>query len=272
MPELPEVEVTRRGLEPQIAGLCVKSVLLGKPLRWPLGVDPQRLVGRTVVGVSRRGKYLLIALDAGVLLIHLGMSGSLQLSEGPARALRAHEHFGAELGPRWLTLLDPRRFGAVVWADSMQSPQVKKLLQNIGPEPFTLELTADSLWAELKRSRSPIKTVLLAGRAVCGVGNIYASEVLYLARIRPQRPANRVTRPEATRLLAAIRSVLQAAIDAGGSSLRDFRATGGELGHFQTMTRVYGRAGEGCQACGSVIRLARQGQRSSYFCPTCQPR
>jgi formamidopyrimidine-DNA glycosylase len=272
MPELPEVEVTRRALSPHASGKRISAVLLGKPLRWPLGIDPSALLGLDLLQVHRRGKYLILQTQAGVLLIHLGMSGSLAVVERDDARLGLHEHFGLQLGSEWVILRDPRRFGAVVWSASVHGQPAATLLGSIGAEPLDAAHTPQWFWKELRQRRTPIKLLLLAGKVVCGVGNIYASEALFWAGIRPTRRSDRITQSEADKLLAAIRQVLTAAIDAGGSSLRDFKSAHGELGQFQTLMSVYGREGQACFRCGSTVRGIRQGQRSTFYCPGCQPR
>ena len=269
MPELPEVEVTRLSFADRIAGARVQDVRVGKPLRWPLGVDPQRLVGRTVLGVRRRGKYLLLDLDQGVLLLHLGMSGSLRFDrEMPDAAL--HDHFDLATDRGVLRLNDPRRFGAVVYCNGETSPEAVKLLGGLGVEPLGEDFDLDAFHAGLRRRKAPIKQVLLAGDLVVGVGNIYASEALFLAGIRPTLSAARVSRPRAARLHAAIREVLAKAVTKGGSTLRDFSNAQGESGYFQLEAMVYDRKGEPCRVCGTPVRMIRQGQRATYFCPRCQ--
>lgn len=269
MPELPEVEVTRRSFADRIAGARVQAVRMGKPLRWPLGCEPQALVGRTVRGVRRRGKYLLLDLDRGVLLLHLGMSGSLRF-DGVMPEPALHDHFDLVTTRGVLRLNDPRRFGAVVYCASEASPEAAKLLGGLGVEPLEEGFAADAFHAALKRRKAPIKQVLLAGDVVVGVGNIYASEALFLAGIRPTVSAARISRPRAARLREAIRDVLARAVTRGGSTLRDFSNAQGESGYFQLDAMVYDRAGEPCRACGSAIRAIRQGQRATYFCPHCQ--
>jgi formamidopyrimidine-DNA glycosylase len=269
MPELPEVEVTRRSFADRIVGARVEGVRLGKPLRWPLGCDPQALVGRTVTGVRRRGKYLLVDLDRGVLLLHLGMSGSLRFDRAlPAAAL--HDHFDLCTTQGVLRLNDPRRFGAVVFCASDTSPEAGKLLGGLGVEPLGEDFDLEAFHAGLKRRKAPVKQVLLAGDVVVGVGNIYASEALFLAGIRPTVSAARITRPRAARLQAAIRDVLARAVAKGGSTLRDFSSADGQSGYFQLEAMVYDRAGAPCRVCGTPIRMIRQGQRATYFCPRCQ--
>ena len=269
MPELPEVEVTRLTFADRIAGARVQAVRLGKPLRWPLGCDPQSLVGRTVQGVRRRGKYLLLDLDRGVLLLHLGMSGSLRFdAQVPEAAL--HDHFDLVTSRGVLRLNDPRRFGAVVHCAGEDAPEAVKLLGGLGVEPLGDAFDVDAFHAALKKRRAPIKQVLLAGDVVVGVGNIYASEALFLAGIRPTLSAARISRPRAARLHAAIREVLARAVAKGGSTLRDFSNANGESGYFQLEAMVYDRAGEPCRVCKTPVRMIRQGQRATYYCPRCQ--
>ena len=269
MPELPEVEVTRLSLADRIAGARIESVRLGKPLRWPLGLAAQLLVGRTVLGVRRRGKYLLVDLDEGVLLLHLGMSGSL--SFGPvSSAPGAHDHFDLVTNLGMLRLNDPRRFGAVVYAPSESSPEGLKLLGRLGVEPLTDEFDIDAFHTGLRRRNAPVKQVLLAGDLVVGVGNIYASEALFLAGIRPTLRASRISRARAEKLRAAVREVLARAVAKGGSTLRDFSNAQGQAGYFQLEAMVYDRAGEACRVCGAVVKTIRQGQRATYYCPCCQ--
>ncbi len=269
MPELPEVEATRLSFAERIAGAHIASAWLGKPLRWPLGMAAAQLAGRTVLGVRRRGKYLLLDLDAGLLLLHLGMSGSLSFGEHlPPRG--PHDHFDLHTSRGTLRLNDPRRFGAVVWAASEQDPVARKLLGGLGVEPLGADFEASAFHAALKARKTAIKQVLLAGDIVVGVGNIYASEALFLAGIRPTLSAARLSRPRAAKLHAAIRDVLGRALAAGGTTLRNYSNAVGERGNFQFEAKVYGREGQPCRACASPIRTMRQGQRATYFCPTCQ--
>ncbi|WP_021025020.1 bifunctional DNA-formamidopyrimidine glycosylase/DNA-(apurinic or apyrimidinic site) lyase [Comamonas sp. B-9] len=269
MPELPEVEVTRRGLVAPLKGARIASVRMGKPLRWPLGIDTAALAGRTITEVQRRGKYIVLVLDQGVVLIHLGMSGSLQVSPRDAPA-GPHDHFDLFTDQHLLRLHDPRRFGAVVWSADADSGMAAKLLANLGVEPLGAGFSVEHLWAGLQKSRTPIKQLLLGGQVVVGVGNIYASEVLFLAGIAPTKPANQTTRPQAKRLHAAIVEVLTRSIALGGSTLRDFVQVNGYAGAFQAQASVYGRAGEPCPQCGQPVQLIKQGQRSTYYCKRCQ--
>lgn len=269
MPELPEVEATRLSFADRIAGARILSAWLGKPLRWPLGLPLEQLVGRTVQGVRRRGKYLLLDLDGGLLLLHLGMSGSLSFAPTlPSRG--THDHFDLATTRGLLRLNDPRRFGAVVWAAGEDAPVARKLLGGLGVEPLGEDFGLDDFHAGLKARRTAIKQVLLAGDVVVGVGNIYASEALFLAGIRPTLSAARISRPRAARLQAAIRDVLGRALAAGGTTLRNYSNAAGERGNFQFEAKVYGREGEPCRVCGSLIKALRQGQRATFFCPKCQ--
>ncbi|SFM89143.1 bifunctional DNA-formamidopyrimidine glycosylase/DNA-(apurinic or apyrimidinic site) lyase [Variovorax sp. OV329] len=269
MPELPEVEVTRLGFADRIAGAQVQAVHLGKPLRWGLGIDPAALAGRQVRTVRRRGKYLLVDLDSGLLMLHLGMSGSLRFADHLPEAGK-HDHFDLVTSRGTLRLNDPRRFGAVVYADDEHAPGAIKLLGGLGVEPLGEDFDLDHFHAALRERRAPIKQVLLAGDLVVGVGNIYASEALFAAGIRPTLSASRISRPRAARLREAVRTILARAVERGGSTLRDFSNVDGQGGYFQLEAMVYGRADEPCRVCGTAIRQLRQGQRSTFFCPHCQ--
>lgn len=269
MPELPEVEVTRLSFVDKIAGATVLSVRVGKALRWPLGCDASQLVGRVVSAVRRRGKYLLIDFDQGLLLVHLGMSGSLSFAMHLSPA-GAHDHFEMLTTQGTLRLSDPRRFGSVVFAGSENDPVACKLLGNLGMEPLTDDFDLGLFHSGLKRRKTAIKQVLLAGDVVVGVGNIYASEALFTAGIRPTVSAARLSRPRAAKLHAAIRDVLARAVAKGGSTLRDFSSASGENGHFQLDAMVYGREGQPCKVCGTTIKAIRQGQRSTFYCVNCQ--
>ena len=268
MPELPEVEVTRRGLEPQLAGRVISGVAVREPrLRWPVPKDVQRLAGRTVRSVQRRGKYLLVDCGDGHLILHLGMSGSLRVLPAGTPAQK-HDHFDLVLGDRILRLRDPRRFGAVLWTSADVSTH--PLLVHLGIEPLTRSLHPARLHQLTRPHRTAIKSFLMDGRRIVGVGNIYASESLFLAGIHPRMPAHRLSRERAVKLAAAIKKTLRAAIRAGGSTLRDFVGADGNAGYFQQRYWVYDRAGKPCRRCGTLIRKIQQGQRSTYFCPSCQ--
>jgi formamidopyrimidine-DNA glycosylase len=277
MPELPEVEVTRLSLVERLRGARIGAVRLGKPLRWPLGCAASALVGRRVDDVTRRGKYLWFGLgpgegtDAGGLLVHLGMSGSLNLAEAPGEP-GPWDHFDMATDRGLLRLTDPRRFGAVVWSSAPHEGAAGRLLAGLGVEPFDAAFDGALLRARLRGRRVSIKQALLAGDIVVGVGNIYASEALFLAGIDPRTPGARLGPERCERLAAAIRSVLTRAVALGGSTLRDFRNAHGMDGAFQLEARVYGRAGEPCLRCGAPVRRLMQGQRSTFFCVRCQRR
>ncbi|MDL5036284.1 bifunctional DNA-formamidopyrimidine glycosylase/DNA-(apurinic or apyrimidinic site) lyase [Comamonas resistens] len=273
MPELPEVEVTRRSFAERIAGARIVSSVLGKPLRWPLGLQPQALQGRLVQGVRRRGKYLLLDLNEGLLLIHLGMSGSLRFvggDEEPLGPAGVHDHFDLQTTRGLLRLHDPRRFGAVIYVPSETDALARKLLDHLGMEPLGDGFTLPDFKAGLAASRAPIKQLLLSGSVVVGVGNIYASEVLFLSRIHPATPARDIGPRKVKALYESIREVLALAVEQGGTTLRDFSSANGMEGHFQLQAKVYGREGMPCTHCGAPIRLLKQGQRSTYYCARCQ--
>ena len=280
MPELPEVEVTRRGIAAPLLGAHVLSLRLGKPLRWPLGCAPESLPGSSVGAVTRRGKYLWLPLlrdgqAGGGLLLHLGMSGSLALLPPHAAAIAhpgPHDHFDLHTDRGTLRLNDPRRFGAVVWSPAIDRPPAATLLQRLGPEPFDPALTPALFHAALHRRRTPIKALLLSGEAVVGAGNIYACEALFQAGIHPALRADRISRPRAERLLAGLRSTLGRALEVGGSTLRDFSDAHGVSGAYQAEAGVYGRAGLPCVRCSQPVRRTVQAQRSTFFCATCQRR
>jgi formamidopyrimidine-DNA glycosylase len=269
MPELPEVEVTRRGITPSLTGRKVTAVTLRAPaLRYPL---PQglgrRLKGQTLAGIARRGKYLLLDFGAGIVLLHLGMSGTLRLLP-PATPARRHDHVDIVFGDLMLRLNDPRRFGALLWLEG--DPHGHPLLKGLGMEPLERSFTAKALHERLAGRTVAIKLAIMDSHVVVGVGNIYASESLFRAGIDPRKPAGQVSVVRLERLVAAIKDTLRSAIRAGGSSLRDFFGCDGDPGHFQFEHRVYGREGEPCRQCGAMIRMIRQGQRSTYYCPRCQ--
>ena len=274
MPELPEVEVTRRGLSCTVGGTVADARVRAARLRDPVPDLPKLLKGLRLAGIERRAKYLIWRFEsaegktAGWLVTHLGMSGFWRLWPNPAPAPRRHDHIDITIGPWTARLTDPRRFGTVLWMT--QDPYRQKPLKDLGPEPFDSALTAERFWKTLHAHRTSIKAVLLSGRAAVGCGNIYCSETLFEAGIRPTRRADRVTKKEAERLLAAIRGILERAIKAGGTTLRDFHGPGGQDGYFALECRVYGREGGKCPACGGEIRRIVQNGRSSYFCPHCQ--
>jgi formamidopyrimidine-DNA glycosylase len=234
-----------------------------------MGLQPAGLVGRQVLGVRRRGKYLLMDLSDGLLLLHLGMSGSLNfaLTLPPAGT---HDHFDLHTSQGVLRLHDPRRFGAVVYADSEADPVAQKLLAHLGVEPLDDGFDVAVFQKAIKQRNAPIKQVLLGGEVVVGVGNIYASEALFLAGIRPTTRASRLSQARVARLREAVRDVLARAVQKGGSTLRDFSNAQGESGYFQLEAMVYGREGQPCRICATPIKAIRQGQRSTFLCPNCQ--
>ncbi|THC44196.1 bifunctional DNA-formamidopyrimidine glycosylase/DNA-(apurinic or apyrimidinic site) lyase [Massilia sp. Mn16-1_5] len=276
MPELPEVEVTRRGVAPHLEGRVVEQVVFRREgLRWPFPAHlTESLVGQRITSVGRRGKYLLIGFDSGILIVHLGMSGHLRVLP-PGVEIKKHDHFdlvvrdGDQL--HVLRLHDPRRFGAVLWhAHDDGDIEQHILLRGLGVEPLEDKFSAELLHKETRKRSAPIKQVLLAGDIVVGVGNIYACESLFRAGISPKTPASRISRARYDKLAAAIRDILAAAIVQGGSTLKDFIAVNGQSGYFQQTYFVYDRAGVPCRNCGAPVRQIKQGQRSTFYCATCQ--
>jgi formamidopyrimidine-DNA glycosylase len=270
MPELPEVEVTRRGIAPHLAGRRISGVEIRQPsLRWPVPQAVRQLAGRTVRSIRRRGKYLLIDCGDGHLIVHLGMSGSLRVLPLGTPAQK-HDHFDLVLGDRVLRLRDPRRFGAVLW--TAEDVDAHPLLAHLGVEPLSRELAPARLHAITRGQRLSIKQFLMDGRRIVGVGNIYANESLFRAGIHPLTPARRLSLERCTVLSRAIKDTLRSAIRAGGSTLRDFVNVDGNAGEFQTRYWVYDRDGLPCRRCGTPIRRVVQGGRATYFCPACQKR
>lgn len=274
MPELPEVEVVRRGLAAQVLGRTVRAVHVRAPqLRWPVpGTLGEEIGGHRLESVERRGKYLLLRFAPGWLIVHLGMSGSLRFIAGkPAPPPRAHDHVDVEFDHGLLRLNDPRRFGAVLWhARTDGAIEGHPLLAGLGVEPFS-EAFCGALMFRATRGRSAsIKQLLLAGQVVVGVGNIYACESLFRAAIRPSTAAGRIGLARYERLATHIRETLSEAIGKGGSTLRDFVGSSGERGYFQLDYDVYGRAGQSCRRCGATVRVDREQARSTYWCAGCQ--
>ena len=280
MPELPEVEVTRRALAPAVEGATVRDLVLReRRLRWPVSAGlARRLAGRRVLRLERRGKYLLWRFEHGTLISHLGMSGSWRVHLGGAPRPGRHDHVDLVVeqpdGLRVLRLTDPRRFGALLWAGGGERGlQRHALLAHLGIEPFDAGFNGAFLHQRTRGRRGSIKQVLLAGHIVVGVGNIYASESLFEAGIDPRTAAGRLSRPRCARLAQAIRSVLARAIEAGGSSLRDFVGADGRSGYFMIDAQVYERNGLICRRCvEATIKRIVQSQRATYFCPHCQRR
>jgi formamidopyrimidine-DNA glycosylase len=278
MPELPEVEVTRLGIQPHLEGQIVTRVnVVDGRLRWPVPKNLSKLLaGQKIEHIDRRGKYLLLKMTRGHLIIHLGMTGVLRVLPN-SDPLKPHDRVVIHFDEISLRLHDPRKFGAVLWhpfssGDVLAHP----LIQKLGPEPledsFAGQLGADRLYEYSRKRTISVKAFLLAGQAVVGVGNIYCSESLFEAGIHPRLPAGKLTRAQCQRLAVAVRKVLKKAIQAGGSSLRDFVDAHGEPGYFMMQTKVYDRADQPCRVCQTSIRQIVQGQRSTYFCPVCQKR
>ena len=270
MPELPEVETTRRGIEPHVLGRRIVALHLHDPrLRWPVPPTlPALLAGQSVLAVERRAKYLLLRLARGTLILHLGMSGSLRvLAAGSARLTHDHLEFAFDSG-ELLRLNDPRRFGSCHYVTT--DPALHPLLRALAPEPLEPGFDGEYLWRVTRRRRVAIKLLLLNGRLVTGVGNIYASEALFRARIRPGRAARSLSRAECGKLAQSVRAVLGLAVRHGGTTLRDYVHADGTPGYFRQKLYVYERAGQPCRRCRTPIRQRVQGARSTYYCPACQ--
>jgi formamidopyrimidine-DNA glycosylase len=267
VPELPEVETTRRGIAPHVVGQTIASVVIREPrLRWPVPDElRQQLPGQTILAVKRRAKYLLLLTARGTVLLHLGMSGSLRIVPCEAPPAK-HDHVDLVLADgNCIRLRDPRRFGALLWTDD---PLYHPLLVDLGPEPWDMPI--DYLFECARGRRQAVKSFIMDGRVVVGVGNIYANEALFEAGVRPTRAAGKVSRARYERLSVAIAAVLDAAIRHGGTTLRDFVNSEGKPGYFRINLKVYDRAGWPCVICGTEIRCQRVGQRASYYCPRCQ--
>jgi formamidopyrimidine-DNA glycosylase len=272
MPELPEVETTRRGLAPHVIGRRIIEVVVRDPrLRWPITADfAPTLAGRRIEALRRRAKYLIMELDRGAAILHLGMSGALSLVAAGTPAAK-HDHVDVVIeGGSTLRLTDPRRFGSLHYVAG--DPEQHPLLRPLGPEPLSTRFTPEHLHHVTRGRRASIKETLMNARVVVGVGNIYASEALFRAGIDPRAAAGSIGIRRYAKLVEAVRATLADAIRAGGSSLRDWRHADGSLGYFQQQYFVYGRTGEACRRCAAPIRELRQGQRATYFCARCQRR
>lgn len=273
MPELPEVEVVRRGLQAGLSrGVVKRAEIREHRLRWPVPETlDAALAGRRLEAVNRRGKYLLLDFGDTTLIVHLGMSGNLRILPAPPPPPARHDHVDIDFGDRLLRYHDPRRFGAVLLHPAGDGPvAAHPLLARLGVEPFSDEFDGERLYRETRGRALAIKQLLLSGTVVVGVGNIYASESLFRAGIRPSTPARRLGRERCVRLAAAIRETLADAISRGGSSLRDFVGSDGQGGYFQLDCFVYGRAGQPCRRCASPVATRRDQQRATFWCPTCQ--
>jgi len=274
LPELPEVETTRRGIAPYLIGRRVVGVTLRRPdLRWPIPAAISELLpGQRIDAVERRAKYLLLHTQAGSALLHLGMSGVLRVLP-PDAPVGKHDHVDIALertstqAERILRFTDPRRFGCLLW----QAPgEIHSLLANLGPEPLTDAFDGDLLWHLSRGRKAAVKLFLMDNAVVVGVGNIYASEALFAAGIDPRRAAGSISRARYARLASEVKRILAWAIERGGTTLRDFINPDGAPGYFFRELNVYGRAGEACQVCGTAIRQVSLGQRSTFWCPHCQ--
>ena len=269
MPELPEVETTRRGIEPHILGKTVSQVCIRHPrLRWPIPEHlPASLPGQRLRSLHRRGKYLLLEFATGHLLLHLGMSGNLRILK-PGAAAQKHDHFDVVFSDCLLRLNDPRRFGAVLW--TTDNPGQHPLLRHLGPEPLSDAFHAAYLKQRARQRHTAIKNFIMDSTVVVGVGNIYANEALFLAGIAPGRSCRRISLQRYARLTDSIKSVLAQAIQQGGTTLNDFLQADGQPGYFAQQLQVYGRAGQPCLTCGATLKQRVIGQRSSFYCSRCQ--
>lgn len=270
MPELPEVETTKRGISIHIEGKQVSDVIIRQPqLRWPIPLDlPELILKRKLIEVKRRGKYLLLRFGNGYVLLHLGMSGSLRIVEKAAPPQK-HDHLDIVFkGGVVLRLTDPRRFGACLW--TTECPEDHALLRHLGPEPLSDDFLGDYLFQCSRRRKQAIKTFIMDSKVVVGVGNIYANEALFMAGVRPTRAAGTVSRATYERLTENIKEVLTRAIAQGGTTLKDFVGGDGKPGYFKQELHVYGRGGEPCSVCKKPLKEVRLGQRSTVYCTACQ--
>jgi formamidopyrimidine-DNA glycosylase len=269
MPELPEVETTRRGVEPYCLGKVVRQLVVREArLRWPVPEQlPELVAGQQIQGVARRAKYLIFATGAGSMLVHLGMSGSLRVVPAD-QAPGKHDHIDIQLQTgSSLRFNDPRRFGSFLW---LPPGQVHPLLSHLGPEPLSPEFNGDLLYLRSRGRSGPVKNFIMDGKIVVGVGNIYANEVLFLSGVHPGRAAGRISRARYELLAENIKQVLTSAIAQGGTTLRDFVGGDGKPGYFAQQLNVYGRGGQPCKRCGDLLRERRLGQRTTVFCVACQ--
>ena len=270
MPELPEVETTRRGIEPHLLNQTITGAVVRQgQLRWPVPRALQKkIMGQKIHAVDRRGKYILLKLDTGSLMLHLGMSGSLRITDS-ATPPEKHDHIDLQFNStQCLRLRDPRRFGSLHWITS--DPMQHKLLKNLGPEPLCDVFDSEYLYNKSRKRKLAIKLFIMDSKVVVGVGNIYASEALFRAGIRPSRAAGKVSRKEYDRLTGVIKQVLQDAIRCGGTTLQDFTNSEGKPGYFKQKLLVYDRKGQACIHCGTPIKHRVMGQRATYYCPNCQ--
>ena len=268
MPELPEVETTLRGIAPALRNERVEDVVVRDArLRWPVAV-PASVPGQRITGIRRRAKYLLLHLETGALILHLGMSGRLRVVPGDTPAGK-HDHIDIAVGGgRVLRLTDPRRFGSLHWQPN--PPEAHWLLRNLGVEPLTDAFHGQYLFEASKQRRTAVKAFIMDAGVVVGIGNIYANEALFHAKVRPRRAAGRVSRAGYDAIAAAAKAILAAAIERGGTTLRDYVGSDGAPGYFANELCVYGRSGQPCLVCGAPLKGIRVGQRSTVYCPSCQ--
>jgi len=269
MPELPEVEVSRMGITPHLSGKVIKKILIRQPkLRWMIPDALNQLSGQVILSIQRRAKYLLLKTQKGSIIVHLGMSGSLRILD-ESHPVGKHDHVDLILmDGTLLRYNDPRRFGAWLWQDNEEE---HTLLKNLGPEPLDDAFHADFILKKAKGKRATIKSFIMDNKVVVGVGNIYANESLFLAKIHPSIQAGQLTYTEWCRLVSEIKQVLTTAIKQGGTTLKDFNQADGKPGYFAQELRVYGKAGAPCPCCGERLLQLKIAQRNSYFCPSCQP-
>ena len=270
MPELPEVETTKRGIENYLKGHTLEAVKIRQGrLRWPVSDEIQALEGQAIKSVTRRAKYILVEFATSYALWHLGMSGSLRLVEpSEADSYDKHDHIDWQLSSgKILRYHDPRRFGALLW---VEDPVDNSYINHLGPEPLSGEFDGAYLFEKSRNKKAPIKTFIMDGKVVVGVGNIYANESLFLAGIRPTTPAGKISKARIEKLVLHIKKVLAAAIEQGGTTLKDFVGGDGKPGYFAQKLNVYGRAGEECLQCKKTLKEIRQGQRATVYCPGCQ--
>lgn len=270
MPELPEVETTRKGIAPHIENNQISEVIIrNRSLRWPIPTHLNaKLKSRKIISVTRRGKYLLLNTEVGTLIIHLGMSGSLRIVPKTS-VIEKHDHFELQFKDGLCCRLrDPRRFGAVLWTN--EDPLLHKLLVNLGPEPLGKSFNTDHLFEKSRKRKTTVKQFIMDSKIVVGVGNIYASESLFLAGINPKRIAGNISKERYQKLTLAIKKILTAAIKQGGTTLKDFTASDGKPGYFKQKLKVYDRKGEPCRKCKKPIKQIILGQRSTFYCADCQ--
>ncbi|MCD8481840.1 MAG: bifunctional DNA-formamidopyrimidine glycosylase/DNA-(apurinic or apyrimidinic site) lyase [Verrucomicrobia bacterium] len=269
MPELPEVETTRRGITPHVSGATVRRIEIRQPrLRWPVSAEISALGGHQLLAVGRRAKYILLHFAHGTVLVHLGMSGSLRICT-PETVWRTHDHLALEMSHSLqLRYHDPRRFGCWLWAGPNWDSHF--LIKDLGPEPLEDGFHADYLWSQCRQRRTAIKSFIMNGKVVVGVGNIYACEALFMCGVHPARAACTLKKREVSLLVDSIRMVLNRSIEQGGTTLRDFLREDNQPGYFKQQLQVYDRKGEACHRCGHIIEAITQNNRSTFFCPQCQ--